>query len=521
MPEHIAIIDLGSNTTRMVVYEYERDRYFRLQDEIREVVRLREGMGRTNVLRAAAIQRAINAMRMFKELVEDRGVDEVIAVTTSAVRDAVNRETFLARVRAETGWELRVLSGEEEGYYGALGAVNATCMRQGFVIDLGGGSVQITEVQAGVPGRTVSLPLGALRLTELFLNPDRISPEQVDALRAFVREQLIHLDWFQARPGDTLVAIGGAIRNLGKIDQVRKRYPLDTIHGYRFMAGDIASLADELWRYSLKKRRRLPGLRADRADIMPAAAIVYDELLHHSGFDEVVISRPGLREGLFFEHFLSHLPQPLFPDLRRFSILSLARIFGYDDPHSHHVAFLATRMFDDLQPVHGLDASYRELLWAAGILHDIGAIINYPYHHRHSYYIILNYTLYGYEPRELALIALIARYHRSKGNPKPREMAPLLSEEDARALPVLSGMIRLAEYLERGRRQVIRDLRCHVDEENGWMQIEALAAGNAAIELWEAERNLDVLSRALGLDVELVEGVWQHEDADSADAAQR
>ncbi len=511
MSERIGIIDLGSNTTRMVIYEYERDRYFRLEDEIREVVRLREGMGRTNVLRAAAIQRAINAMRMFKELGDDLGVSKIEAVATSAVRDAVNRESFLARVRAETGWTLRLLSGEEEGYFGALGAVNATCLRNGFVIDLGGGSAQITEVREGIPSRTASLPLGALRLTELFLPSDKIRPEQVAMLKAFIAEQLAPLDWFRVRPGYGLVAIGGAIRNLGKIDQVKKRYPLATIHGYRLAAGDMALMGDQLWRLSLKKRRRVPGLRTDRADIIPAAAIAYDMMFDHSGFDMLTISRPGLREGLFFSHFLSHLPQPLFPDLRRFSVLSLARIFGYDDPHSHHVAFLALRMFDDLRPVHGLDESYRALLWAAGILHDIGAVINYPYHHRHSYYIILNYALYGYTPRELAIIALIARYHRNKGAPKPRELSSLFTEEDRRALVILCGIIRLAEYLERGRRQVVRDLRCHVDMENGWVQIEALATGNAAIELWEAERNLDVLSSALAMEVELVEGVWIEE----------
>ena len=221
MSQRIGIIDLGSNTTRMVIYEYERDHYFRLEDEIREVVRLREGMGRTNVLRAAAIQRAINAMRMFKELGDDLGVSDVIVVATSAVRDAVNRESFLARVKAETGWTLRLLSGEEEGRYGALGAVNATCLRDGFVIDLGGGSAQIVEVREGLPGRAASLPLGALRLAELFLSPDKIRPEQTAALEAFIREQLQPLEWFHARPGDQLVAIGGAIRNLGKIDQVK------------------------------------------------------------------------------------------------------------------------------------------------------------------------------------------------------------------------------------------------------------------------------------------------------------
>ncbi len=519
MSQRIGIIDLGSNTTRMVIYEYERDRYFRLEDEIREVVRLREGMGRTNVLRAAAIQRAVNAMRMFKELGDDLGVSEVIVAATSAVRDAVNRDSFLARIKAETGWTLRLLSGEEEGRYGALGAINATCLRNGFVIDLGGGSAQIVEVREGIPGRSVSLPLGALRLTELFLSPDKISPEQVTALETFISEQLQPLDWFHFHPGDQLVAIGGAIRNLGKIDQVHKRYPLASIHGYRLDAAAIDAMADRLWRDSLKKRRRVSGLRADRADIIPAAAIVYRAFLQHSGFEEITISRPGLREGLFFEHYLSHLPQPLFPDLRRFSALNLARIFDSDNPHSQHVAFLALRMFDDLQPVHGLDDPYRELLWAAGILHDIGAIINYPYHHQHSYYIILNYTLYGYSPRELAIIALIARYHRNKGAPKGRELASLLNQEDTKALVVLCGIIRLAEYLERGRRQVVRDLRCHADVENGWVQIETLTTGHAAIELWEAERNLDVLSMALGMDVELVEGVWSEPETETPDAA--
>jgi len=458
-------------------------------------------------------------MRMFKELGDDLGVSDVIVAATSAVRDAVNRESFLARIKAETGWTLRLLTGEEEGYYGALGAINATCMRNGFVIDLGGGSAQIVEVREGVPGRVESLPLGALRLTELFLSPDKIKPEQVKKLKAFIAEYLAPLDWFKMQSGDQLVAIGGAIRNLGKIDQMKKRYPLSSIHGYRITAKAIDEMADTLWRYSLKKRRRVSGLRADRADIIPAAAIAYRAFLQHSGFDQITISRPGLREGLFFEHYLSHLPRPLFPDLRQFSVLNLARIFDSDHPHSHHVAFLALRMFDDLQPVHGLDEQYRKLLWAAGILHDVGTLINYPYHHQHSYYIILNYTLYGYSPRELAIIALIARYHRNKGAPKARNLAPLLTEEDKQALVVLCGIIRLAEYLERGRRQIVRDLRCHADMENGWVQIEPLTTGHAAIELWEAERNLDVLSMALGMDVELVEGVWIEPETETPDAA--
>ena len=176
--------------------------------------------------------------------------------------------------------------------------------------------------------------------------------------------------------------------------------------------------------------------------------------------------------------------------------------------HTHHVAFLALRMFDQLQQAHKLDNSYRGLLWAAGMLHDIGTVVNYQSHHLHSYYIVLNHTLPGYSPRELGLVALLCHYHRSKGRPRPRDLASLLNDGDAAALVALVGILRLAEFFERGRRQVIRDVRCHLDMEHGWLQIETMAAGDAAMEMWEAGRNLDVLTQALGLEVELVEGIW-------------
>ena len=252
----------------------------------------------------------------------------------------------------------------------------------------------------------------------------------------------------------------------------------------------------------------MPGLHEDRADIIHAGALVYSEILNHSGFPYATISRHGLREGVFFERFLADQSEPVILDLRRFSVLSLSRTFEGDEIHSRHVARLAMRMFDDLQSAHSLDPSYRELLWAAGILHDIGTAIDYDYHHHHSSYIVLNHTLPGYSPRELALISLLCRYHRSKGKPKAQHLAGLLTKTDKKALRVLAGMLRLCEFFERGRRQVIRDVRCHSDLRQGWVQIEALADGDATMELWDAGRNVDVLEQALQLDVELIEGVW-------------
>nr|VFJ66103.1 MAG: exopolyphosphatase / guanosine-5'-triphosphate,3'-diphosphate pyrophosphatase [Candidatus Kentron sp. FM]VFJ73631.1 MAG: exopolyphosphatase / guanosine-5'-triphosphate,3'-diphosphate pyrophosphatase [Candidatus Kentron sp. FM]VFK17530.1 MAG: exopolyphosphatase / guanosine-5'-triphosphate,3'-diphosphate pyrophosphatase [Candidatus Kentron sp. FM] len=506
MSQRAGIIDLGSNTTRLVIYEYESGQWFNLTDEVREVVRLREGMGNSNVLRSAAIERGLNALRMFRRLCDSLRVEDVTVVATSAVRDAENGASFLTHAETDTGWKLRILSGEEEGYYGALGAINSTGLREGFVVDMGGGSAQVTEVRDALPGKCISLPLGTLRLKEQFFGEGRISEEQVTALRDFVREQLSPLDWFRAKPGDGFVIIGGTIRTLAQIDQAGNEYPLGTVHAYQLTAKNVHAISGWLWRIPDEKRYTVPGLRADRADIIHAGALTYSEIFKHSGFEAATISRYGLREGVFCEHFLADQPAPVIDNLRDFSVLSLARTFSGDEIHSQHVARLALRLFDDLRSLHRLDDSYRTLLWAAGILHDIGTAIGYDYHHHHSSYIVLNHTLPGYTPRELAFISLLCRYHRNKGKPKARRLAPLLVKADKGALRILVGMLRLCEYLERGRRQVIRDLRCHFDEKKGWVQIEVLVDGDAKMELWDAGRNADVLEKALQVQVELVSG---------------
>ncbi|MER2598492.1 MAG: Ppx/GppA phosphatase family protein [Caldilineales bacterium] len=503
----IAVVDLGSNTTRLVVYDYTPHRNFYLVEEMREVVRLREGMGNGMALRAAAIERAHVAMRMFAGFCRSQGISEVLMTATSAVRDARNGDSFLALVRADTGWEPRLLSGEEEGYYGALGAINSTGLRNGFVIDLGGGSAQIVEVRAAQPERIISLPLGALRLSDLFLGYDRAKPAALEALQAFLAEQLAAVPWFRAQPGDELVALGGTVRNLARMEQAAAGFPLDMVNGYALPATRVQALADRLWRMTQRERAKVSGLDEDRADIIPSGALAYAALLAHSGFEAITISQQGLREGLFYERFLAGQPQPVFANLREFSVLNLARKFDYDTPHSHHVTALSLQLFDQLQAVHGLPPTYRDLLWAAGMLHDIGVRVDFYYHHYHSAYIIRSSGLPGYSPREIAFIALLTQYHR-KGNPKAGDLAQLFSGEDGRALPLLAGMLRLAEFLERGRSQVVRAVRCHLDQANGWLQIEALTNGDARMELWDASRNLDVLQRALGLTVELVGGVW-------------
>ena len=399
MIHRTGVIDLGSNTSRLVIYENEPGERFRLVDEVREVVRLREGMGTTQVLRAAAIDRSLHALKMYRVLCDAVGVDKLIAVATSAVRDATNRDSFLSRVQSDAGVDLRLLSGEQEGYYGALGAINGVGLADGFVVDMGGGSVQVVEVAGGLPGRAASVQLGALHVAENYLGFDSAKPGAVKRLSQQVREQLAgKFDWFKAREGATLVGIGGTVRNLAAIAQAEDSYPLDSVDNYILSGAHVQELGDRLWRLTAEERARISGLHVDRADIIHAGALVYSLLLQHSGFGSITVSRQGLREGLFYEEFLAGQPQPVITSLREFAALNLARNFRQDTAHTHHVALLSLRLFDDLAELHKLDAAYRELLWAAAMLHDIGIQIGYANHHLHSSYIIQNSLLPGYTP---------------------------------------------------------------------------------------------------------------------------
>jgi exopolyphosphatase/guanosine-5'-triphosphate,3'-diphosphate pyrophosphatase len=259
---------------------------------------------------------------------------------------------------------------------------------------------------------------------------------------------------------------------------------------------------------SAEERGKLGGLHLDRADIIHAGALVYALLLEHSGFESITVSRQGLREGLFYEKFLAAQAQPVIENLREFSILNLARNFRQDTGHTHHVTFLALRLFDDLAGLHELGPECRQMLWAAAMLHDIGMEIGYHNHHLNSGYIIQNSLLPGYTPHEKMFVALLTRYHRNRGTPKVRDCDWPLEERDDRTLSVLSGMLRLCEYLERGRRQAVRDVRCHLDKAHRWVQIEALCDGDATMELWDARRNMGLLATSLGVEVEIVEGLW-------------
>lgn len=498
--ERTAVIDMGSNSWRLVVYGWQPGGWWKLVDEIREAVRVGERMGEELTLKPEPMERALQAAAVFASFCRSSGVGDVHAVATSAIRDAVNRDELLDTIRDRTGLHVRVLSGEEEARYGWLAVANSTTLADGFGLDVGGGSIQVMRLQRRQLADAVSLPLGAVRVTEAFLPGEEAKRKQVDALREHVGAELEQLGWLSG--GGRLAGIGGTIRNLAAAAQKRHDHPGTGVQGYVLSRAALDDLVDELSSRPVGKRAALPGIKADRGDVILGGALVVQTVMEVGDFDGIELTRFGLREGVFLERFLGK-ERPLTPDVRRDAVDRLAEWFRPDRRHDRHVARLSRELLEGLAAAGLADPSGAdgELLEAACMLHDVGTAVDYDDHHKHSHYLILSAGLPGFTPRELLLVALVARWHR-KGEPDASELGSIGRDDDAHRLDLLAGIVRMAEQLERSRDGVIRSVGVEADGDG--VRLRAHATGDATVPVWAAKRNAALLERALGREVEVV-----------------
>lgn len=500
MVERVGVIDLGSNTTRLIVVGYTPHHSFKLLDEVRETVRLAEGIGTDGRLQPAPMARGVAAMALFANYCKAMGVSRIVPAATSAVREAANQAEFLDAVERASGMRMRVLSAEEEAYYGYLGTVNALALRDGFLIDIGGGSTQVTMIRDRGFVQAFSRPLGALRISDRYVHTDPISTKEFKALEQAAVTAFADLDWFAAAGDAMLAGIGGTIRTLAEIDMKARSYPYDRVHGYVFSRDRLEALVEQLRTLTLRQREDLPGLSRDRADLILGGAVLLRQLMRQGSFDTITASGQGLREGLFYEHLLAGEAPPLLADPRGFSVLNLARIYNYEAAHSAKVCELALALFDQLHPLHGYGAWERDILAHAALIHDIGIAVGYYDHHKHGEYLVLNAALLGFSHREIVLLAQLVRFHR-KGDVVVERYRDILEDGDAARVAKLAALLRIAEYLERRKSQVIQSLHVEIGDT---VRVITQTIGDAAIEIWDANRRTGLFKKAYRRDIEIV-----------------
>jgi len=456
------------------------------------------------------VERGVAALCRFRRLADEAGVETVLAVATSAVREARNGEAFLQRVGREVGIWPRAVSGEEEARLIYLAAVHAVHLegRRALVVDIGGGSTELALGAGESLAFAASEKLGVLRLGDLFVEGERLSPEAEARMVAHVREVAgPHLQRIREIGFDTVIGTSGTILAVGALaHRAATGEGPDLLHHLRVTGPAVHAVRKRLVASDLRERQRMPGLDAGRADIIVQGAVLVDTLLEALGATELTLCETALREGILLDHLRSH---PDFvaraeacPDPRRRSVLELAERCAWDEAHARQTASLALALFDQTRALTGLGDADRDLLEYAALLHDVGHHISYPRHHRHTYYLIKNGDLRGLAPEELEMVACVARYHR-RGLPRARhEGYGGLPRQERRRVRRMAALLRVADALDRSRRQVVRQVSVSAGRRR--LRISCLATGDSQLEMWGAAQRKDLLEQELGREVAIV-----------------
>ena len=517
----IAAIDIGSNSIRQTIADVSPAGSIRVVDEMKAAPRLGAGLHRTGKLSEASVDNALAALGRMATLAEQMGAKRIEAIATSAVRDALNGKAFLKLVKARTGLNVRVLNGEEEArlsFRSALAHFDLGIGRA-VIMDIGGGSLELALSAEGLVERFISLPLGAIHMTERFLGRDRGLMKLRKHARTELRGKLSARRWHTAQ----IICSGGTFTSLAAIHLARQGMEsARTVHGTVIPRVELEHIVDVLHSMSPSERQQVPGLSAARSDIIVAGLAVASEAAARLQVRELVISGYGIREGILLE---AACVAPVLADpgeARERSVRELAERSHYEAPHARHVQRLALQLFDAIGERLGCIPDDRKLLADAALLHDIGYHVNYDKHHKHSYHLIQHADLLGMTPGEQIVIANIARYHRGAPPKKKHGNFAHLERSLRETVRRLAAILRVADGFDRGHAGAVAEIKVRWTERA--IRLYAIPRGrvrSVRLELWGASRKSKLLSKLAGAPVQIVapDGsvVHYHEDEGPAD----
>lgn len=488
----MAAIDIGSNSVRLVVADPIHRDQFRIIDEERRSTRLARTLGSSGRLDDAAMEETLEVLRHFKQLAEGLQVARLETIATCAVREATNADEFLRRVVDEVGLQVRVISAAREGLYALRSVQTAFDIsdQNVAIVDLGGGSTEIVLVSSGFVEKTYSTNLGAVRMTELYGGHRQLfDAEHEQLLISIGREARRQIRRLPFQP-QVIYGTGGTFTAIASILMARRKEDPNAMWGYRLTRADIRHLLERIRRMPSKERRNMPGLAADRADIIVAGLAIVDRVMARLKTNLLRVHTGGVRDGLLLSMLDREISSADETDRHIAAAEQFAAHCGADLGHARHVAYLAGRLFDELSPYMNLSAQDRHLLTTAALLQDVGYLINYKSHHKHSYQLILNSRLPGFRKQDLSLIATIARYHRGSNPKKKHAHFRHLVRTDQQRVQQLAAILRIAGSLDRGYLQRVENVRItHIP---GRYTLHADATSNPELEIWSA-RNRSAL----------------------------
>ncbi|BBA78649.1 exopolyphosphatase [cyanobacterium endosymbiont of Rhopalodia gibberula] len=514
----LAAIDIGTNSIHMVVVEIDKTLLtFTIINRKKDTVRLGEREAKTRKLTTEAIERAIASLKRCKDLATSLKVDHIVAIATSATREAPNGQDFIQRVLLEVGIQVDLISGYEEArriYLGVLSGMDFQD-RPHVIIDIGGGSTEIILADVHEPRFLSSTKVGAVRLTEELITTDPVGEIEFANLRAYVRGMLERpINELRCQLGDNeqpqLVGTSGTIETLMTINALQKLGEVpNPLQGYRMGRKEVKDLVKKFASMTYEERLKISGMSDKRAEIIVAGGVILVEAMAMLTLDNITVCERALREGMIVDWMLTH---KLIEDrlcyqgkVRHRSVYQIAQKYQVNIKYSERVAQFAQSLFEQLKGIlHNWGTEEWELLWAATILHKCGLYVSHSAYHKHSYYLIRNAELLGFTELELETIANLARYHRKSIPKKKHEPYSKLPDTYRKIVKQLSTILRLAVALNSRQIGVIKTVECKYDKENEKLYLYLIPTDSnddCALELWNLDYNKLVFENEFGVKV--------------------
>lgn len=506
----IGAIDIGTNSIRLGVVRIDKTNHdYQTMALHKEVVRLGEGEFAHNKITRPAMERGLLVLRKFVDIARKQGSEEIVVVATAALREAQNRSEFVERALAEAGVEVRVVSGMEEARLIYLGVAHGVDMGSdtGLFVDIGGGTTELIIGDARDYSYLESLKFGAIRIAEMFpagakgTVSKRLYGKMIDYLHndgANTFRRIRNLKF------DVAYGSSGTIMNLAEITSRRKEDGLNSIRNYTMKYSDLAETIQMLCGMSFDERRSVPGINPERADIIVSGAAVLDAVMTATGAESIRISDRALRDGIVIDHLFQaeHVKEAyLSTTPRQRSVMQLCRACRYEEDHARKVTDLAVSIFSQLGDLglHSYAYHEAELLSCAAMAHDVGTFISHTDHHKHSYYILRNWSLLGFDDQEIAIIATTALCHRKLS---PRKAASQsLSASTRRLVEVLASILRVADAMDRSQLGLVKEVICRFKAKEKRMTIEIYSDEDCSLEMWSLESKKALMEQVLDVDI--------------------
>ncbi|RLL46798.1 Ppx/GppA family phosphatase [Oceanobacillus piezotolerans] len=492
---YYAVIDIGSNTMRLVIYSQIKTGRLHEVENVKSVARLRNYLDAGNELTEEGIHKMLSTLKSFKEVIEIYSLSQLSVVATATIRQATNKEEIKRIVQEKLGWEMRILSEKEEAYYGYLSVVNSTSIAEGITVDIGGGSTEVTYFKDRVIRHSHSFPFGALTLKSFFTEYQ--GEKAVSKLRKFLTEQFNSLDWLKERHV-ALIGIGGSARNLAQIDQSMKDYPLAGLHQYQMNNKDIAQVLNQLSPLSKAELEKVDGLSTDRADTIVPAITVFLTLYETISATGFILSRKGLRDGVFYEKLTQDLDNRLYPNVLQDSIEELMHQYNLDEKHNQYMQFLTRKVFNGFKEkeLGSLSESDWMLLERACCVYNLGEYIDSESSAQHTFYLLANRTIDGLMHIDRLKLALLASF-KSK-NIFKQFILPYedwFSKEEKDKLSLLGAILKFSYCLDATKRQVVVDL--DVETKGKQMEVTIYCNKDYKPEEYQATKQKKHIEKAL------------------------